>query len=188
MKWSFRTTKILFACLVVGYFLPSCNDDRKCSADEKIIADQRDTIKQLKNDLENMKLRFLQDAPPHLTGDLIKITGYDTSKQTLTLHDQYSNPASAVSVNRNQIINWQVNGTDLQIDSIIIKRNWVSDDRNFFYVKPQKGINLQNWRAVVRNLPDTSGSVAHYYIKWSLSADRSKIYTYDPLMQLNPIK
>ncbi len=186
MQQHFRSAKILFALLTFSYFLASCNDDRKCDADEKIIAEQRDTIKQLKNDIENMRLSFLQGAPQQLKGDIINIRGYDVSKQTLTLTDQFNNPGNAVSVKRNQTIKWQINNTDLQIVSIDIESNWINDDKFFFQIKPQQGENAQNWRAVVRDLPDTSGSAAHYYIKWRLKADPNKIYTYDPLMQLNP--
>jgi hypothetical protein len=185
MKWSFRTTKTLFACLMVGYLLPSCNP-QKSDTDLKLLAEQKDTIKLLREIAANLTLCIMQDAPPHLRGNQINVGTYDTVSGKLALVDQTgSTRVDSVSVDRKQTITWHVNNGVIQIDEIGLKKK-SNDDTMFCNINPPAKPN-QDWSVTVRDLNENLSSYTHYYIKWHKTSSPNKSHTYDPLMQLNPV-
>jgi hypothetical protein len=176
MKWSFRTTRILFACLAVAYLLPSCGGQDQNLY--KMTPSPNLTIAEHNN-------------LPHLTGDTIIIEGYVTPIDgTLILQDTLHDDATEVVCKRSQTIHWSVSIPHVQIKGIAPDNTaWIGNDGDFFKTKPSAD-NPQNWRVTLKdkNSKSNPGSAVHYYIEWFLDTDASTVYTYDPLMQLNPIK
>jgi hypothetical protein len=178
MQQRFRYAKILFAVLVVGYFLPSCHSDNQ--ENQKL----EDQLKQTLSTLNGIVAA--RGKRPHLNGDTIFISAYNTMDSTLTLVDNNNNDATEVVCKRSQNIHWSTSIPHFEIKNIDAETIWIGNDPDFYKAKPSAN-NPQNWKVTLKDAKDKRGSSVHYYIQWFLDTDPGTIYTYDPLMQLNPI-
>ena len=158
MEKRFPVFAILAGCFVTYLFLPSCSSNKKFTG-----------------------------TPPILKGP-INITGYDTSKGTLTLKDDNGTDASNVSVQRKMKVNWNLtSSTQSKIEITAIKSDphFPFNDPNFFTVAPKPVGSSNHWQAEIEDLDTTKGAIEKYIIQWQLKGF-PKTYTFDPLLQLNP--
>lgn len=159
MKLIYRPAAIFFACFSFCYFLSSCKSPANLRENDK--------------------------TGKMLVGR-IKITDYDTKDSSLMLQDTSNQNATYVIVKKHQKIDWQVVGLRTKhIEIVAIYGDPVyssSNDTNFFSANPNG--NGKQWTAQI-GTPDSAKPYYQYNIKWKLDSDTT-IYTFDPLMQLNP--
>ncbi len=167
MKRSFRVAKVLLACFVISHFFVSCHE---------------------KNDSDDKKYKnFL--AGKLLKGD-IHIIDYSMADGSLTLVDDVKHNATYAQVTRDQKIKWVIDTDDnpgmdnFQIDSIYPDPKFPNPP-DFFSETPAAEGNHWEARINGNNLDTTKGFLEKYIIAWQIKG-KSKTYTYDPIMQLNP--
>jgi hypothetical protein len=160
MKQSVRFIAMLLACFAINFFFSSCNRKAKfAKTGQKLV------------------------GPIH-------IIGYSTANSSLTLRDSTTNnDAVYVLGSRTQKINWNVtsNASKVEIIDISADPNYHYNDPNFFSTPPyQQGNNFKHWQAIIGSPNPGDGIIFEkYYIKWKLN-NSPTIYTFDPLLQLNP--
>ncbi len=160
MKHSIRFIAMLFGCFAISFFFSSCN----------------------------WKAKFAKTG--QMISGPINITDFHTSDGSLTLKDNNNNNASWVSVSKNQVIKWNVtskaSASHVEIVEIASASKYHSNNPNFFSTPPQQAGNSQHWQATVDSPDPNQGVIFEvYYIKWKLKGEPT-IYTFDPLLQLNP--
>lgn len=161
MKQGSRSFTILLACVAIYYFFTSCSSS-KFDKDDK---------------------------SGQLLANPIKIIGYDISNSSLKLKDNHNHDATYVLILRKQIIDWNVIGNNvkkLEIVSIYPDPNYQGNSPDFFDGMPAEQGNPKHWRATIGNPDTTKLFIEKYNIRWRLTDDTTKTYTYDPIMQINP--
>lgn len=116
----------------------------------------------------------------------IRITASDTSTGNLTLQDSNGNPATTFIAQRGHVITWEIQpNSGVSALTGFAQKN-VNGNTNVFSSYPAQQGNSTNWQGTVdANLGSHNSYTDTYEISWKDAQGNS--YTYDPMIQVNPL-